>query len=75
MKNNKGFTLVEILAMLLVLGIIVAITIPNITGILSGQKENVYIEDAYGLNPDNASPLIIAPIACSLTPKKMFFPE
>lgn len=46
MKNNKGFTLVEVLAMLLVLGIIVGITVPNITGILDNQKENVFIEDA-----------------------------
>ena len=46
MKNNKGFTLVEVLAMLLVLGIIVGITVPNITGILDNQKENILIEDA-----------------------------
>ncbi len=59
MKNNKGFTLVEILAMLLVLGIIVAITIPNITGILSGQKENVYIEDAKKLINDAKTQMTI----------------
>lgn len=44
--NNKGFTLVEILAMLVILGIIIAISVPNISGILSKQKENISIEDA-----------------------------
>lgn len=45
MKNNKGFTLVEVLAMLVVLGIIIGVTVPNITGILSNQKSNLIIED------------------------------
>lgn len=44
--NNKGFTLVEILAMLVILAIIVSISVPNISGILSKQKENISIEDA-----------------------------
>lgn len=44
--NKKGFTLVEILAMLVVLAIILAISVPNITGILSKQKESISLEDA-----------------------------
>ena len=44
--KNKGFTLVEVLAMLVVLGIIVGITMPNITGILENQKVNTIIGDA-----------------------------
>ena len=43
--TNKGFTLVELLAMLVVLGIIMAVTVPNISGILSSQKTNVLKED------------------------------
>ena len=31
--NNKGFTLIELIAMLTVLGILIAITVPNMTGI------------------------------------------
>ena len=31
MKNNKGLTLVELLGVLVVLGIVVAIVVPNIT--------------------------------------------
>lgn len=46
MKNNKGFTLVELLAMLVVLGILMGVTIPNITGILTQSKQNALIEDA-----------------------------
>ena len=44
--SNKGFTLVELIAMLVVLAILMAITVPNITGILNQQKENAFIEDA-----------------------------
>jgi len=43
--NNKGFTLVELLAMLVVLGILMAVTVPNISGILGSQKINVLKED------------------------------
>lgn len=43
--NNKAFTLIELLAMLVVLGILMAITVPNITGILNQHKTNVIIED------------------------------
>lgn len=46
MKNNKGFTLVELLAMLVVLGILIGISVPNITGILSQQRETAFIEEA-----------------------------
>ena len=44
--NNKGFTLVEILAMLVVLGVLMAVTIPNITGILNKQKISITISDS-----------------------------
>lgn len=46
MKNNKGFTLVELLAMLVVLGILMAVAVPNITGIMSNQKTSMYKSDA-----------------------------
>ena len=46
MKDSRGFTLVELLAMLVVLGILMGITIPNITGILNKSKENTVIGDA-----------------------------
>jgi type IV pilus assembly protein PilA len=41
-KRFKGFTLVELLAVIVVLGIILIIAIPNITGIISQTKVNAY---------------------------------
>ena len=46
MKNNKGFTLIELIAMLTVLAILMVVTVPNITGIINQQRENAFIEDA-----------------------------
>ena len=45
MKKN-GFTLVELLDMLVVLGILMAVAVPNITGILRANKLNVVKSDA-----------------------------
>ena len=45
--NKKGFTLVELLAVLVVLGIVVGITIPSINGILSNSRaksEEAFVE-------------------------------
>lgn len=43
MKNNKGLTLVELLGVLVVLGIVVAIVVPNITkNLKSSQVELCY---------------------------------
>ena len=44
--KQKGFTLVELLAMMVVLGVIMAVTIPNISGIVKGNKEEIGVEDA-----------------------------
>lgn len=46
MKNNKGFTLVELLAMLVVLGVLLAVGIPNITGIIQNNHYNALKSDA-----------------------------
>ena len=46
MRNQKGFTLVELLAMLVILGILMAVTIPNITGILGNSRLNKTKNDA-----------------------------
>lgn len=43
--NKKGFTLIEVLAMLVVLGILMAVSIPNITGIVNQHKNNVIKSD------------------------------
>lgn len=49
MKNKKGFTLVELLAMLVVLGILMVVAIPNMNGILGNQRLNGYKQDAENL--------------------------
>ena len=38
-KNNKGFTLVEIIVVLLIIGILLAITIPSIMGYVGKAKD------------------------------------
>lgn len=45
MKKN-GFTLVEVLAMLVIISIIMVVAIPNISGMLKNQRLNVYKNDA-----------------------------
>ncbi|MDD3048594.1 MAG: prepilin-type N-terminal cleavage/methylation domain-containing protein [Bacilli bacterium] len=42
LKNKKGFTLVELLAVIVILAIILAIAIPSITGITSTAKKNSF---------------------------------
>ena len=44
--NNKGYTLVELLATMVILGILMAVTIPNISGISTQNKITKYAEDA-----------------------------
>lgn len=49
MKNKnkkKGFTLVELLASLVILGLLTLIAAPNIMGILQSTKLNTYVKDA-----------------------------
>ena len=45
-KKKNGFTFVELLAMLVILGLIMIIAVPNITGMLKQQKFNQFKSDA-----------------------------
>ena len=44
-KNNKGFTLVELLATLVLLGILMGIGLPILTGLLSNNRNKIYVAD------------------------------
>ena len=44
MKNNKGFTLVELLAVIVILGVIITIVTLNVGNSLDrSKKENCYV--------------------------------
>ena len=44
--NNKGFTLVELLATMSILSVIMILAVPNVVGIVARNKNKTYIEDA-----------------------------
>jgi type IV pilus assembly protein PilA len=41
-RNKKGFTLVELLAVIVILAIILAIAIPSITGLIDNQRRSAF---------------------------------
>lgn len=43
LNKNKGFTLVELLAVIVILAIILVITIPSISGIMENVKKNAFL--------------------------------
>ncbi len=46
MNKNKGFTLIEILATVIIMGIIMLIAVPAVTGYISDTRKEVYIKNA-----------------------------
>ena len=46
MKNNKGFTLVELLAVIIVLAIIMVIAIPTVTNVMGNARRNAMVLEA-----------------------------
>ena len=46
MKNSLGFTLVELLAVVVILGILSIYAIPHLVGMLSTSRNKMYISDA-----------------------------
>lgn len=46
MKNERGLTLIELLAVIVILGIIIAIAIPAIGGVIGKTKADVHLANA-----------------------------
>jgi type IV pilus assembly protein PilA len=45
-KNQKGLTLVELLAVIVILGIIAAIAVPSVSGIIDNSRQDAHIANA-----------------------------
>ena len=46
MKNKKGFTLIELMAVLLVMALIAVLIVPKVRVLLHDSKRSIYLEDA-----------------------------
>ncbi len=46
---QKGFTLIEVLAVLLILSVIALITTPIISGVIKNSRENAFVNDVNSL--------------------------
>lgn len=69
LKNEKGFTLVELLIVVAILGILVAVVLPNFTGLLSnastsaGSAELRIVQTAVDVKMADTSSSTTTPIA------------
>lgn len=46
MKNNKAFTLVEVIAVIVILGVVLSIAVPSITNVVNSTNKNRMKSDA-----------------------------
>ena len=46
MKNNKGFTLIELIAVVVILAVIMLVAVPNVVSTINKNKKEAFIEDA-----------------------------
>lgn len=45
-KNSKGFTMVEIIAVVAILGILIMVTMPRLLSLVTSSKDEIYVQDA-----------------------------
>lgn len=55
MKNNKGFTLVELLAVIAILAILVIIALPNVLKLYNNAKKNIFLTEAKNIYKSSAN--------------------
>lgn len=48
-KNNKGFTLVEVIAVVALLGILTVLVVPRIFDLITDSRKDIYVQDAIRL--------------------------
>ena len=46
MKNNKGFTLIELIAVVVILAVLMMLAVPNVVATINKNKKEAFIEDA-----------------------------
>ena len=46
MRNKKGFTLIELMAVLLIIALIAVLIVPKVRVLLHDSKRSIYFEDA-----------------------------
>ncbi len=64
-RNNAGFSMMELLAAVVVLGILMGIAIPAVMNVMQDQRHKTYVDDAvrlssnmeYKMNSDNMVPV------------------
>jgi type IV pilus assembly protein PilA len=76
LKNKKGFTLVELLAVIVILAIILAIAVPGISGIINSAKKGSFESDVkmiitgieYTVLESSVDPTITVPAVGDILP-------
>lgn len=64
-NNNAGFSMMELLAAIVVLGILMGMAVPAVMGVMRDQRNKTYVEDSirlastmeYKMNSDNMMPV------------------
>ena len=46
MRNEKGFTLIELIAVIIIIGVLMMVAIPSVTTLISNSRKEVYVSNA-----------------------------